>query len=78
MSKILSLKLQEDIFKDAEEVVKKMNIPRNTFINKAIEHYTRIQKRKLLAKQLRIESRGVMADSMKVLKEFEAFTEDYE
>jgi hypothetical protein len=78
MSKILSLKLREDIFNDAEEVVKKMHIPRNTYINRAIEFYTRAYKKGLLKKQYKAASKAVAYDSMKVLKEFEAFNEDYE
>ncbi|MEP7233752.1 MAG: hypothetical protein ABI778_00520 [Ignavibacteriota bacterium] len=78
MIKILSLKLQEDIFRDAEKVVKQMRIPRNTYINQAVDFYTRLYDRGLLKKQLREESRLVAKDSIAVLKEFEAFTEDYE
>ena len=78
MSKILSLKLQEDIFRDTEEIVKKMDIPRNTFINRAVKFYIRAYKKGLLKKQLKHESLLVAKDSMAILKEFEAFTEDYE
>jgi len=78
MSKILSLKLQEDIFRDTEEIVKQIDIPRNTYINDAIEFYTRLYKRGILKKQYKRASKAVAADSMRVLKEFEAFTEDYE
>lgn len=78
MSKVLSLKLREDIFHDAESVVKKMHIPRNTYINQAVEFYTKLHRRSLLAKQLTRESKLVAADSIAILKEFEAFTEDYD
>jgi hypothetical protein len=78
MSKVLSLKLREDVFHDAEAVVKRIHIPRNTYINQAVEFYTKLHRRSLLAKQLAKESKLVAADSMAILKEFEAFSEDYE
>lgn len=76
MAKVLSLKMAEDVFKDAEEVVKELGIPRNTYINRAVAFYTRVQKRKSLAKQMRRASELVAANSMEVLREFEAFEED--
>jgi hypothetical protein len=78
MVKVLSLKMREDVFLDAEKMVKKMRIPRNTYINQAVEFYTRLHNRALLEKQYASESALVSKNSMKVLKEFEAFTEDYE
>jgi hypothetical protein len=78
MPKVLSLKLREDIFLDAEAVVRKMHIPRNTYINQAIEFYTKLHNRSLIAKQLSKESKLVANDSMDILKEFEAFTEEHE
>lgn len=78
MSKVLSLKLREDIFHDAEAVVKKMHIPRNTYINQAVEFYTKLHRRSQLHEQLARESKLLASDSMAVLKEFESFTEDYE
>jgi hypothetical protein len=78
MAKVLSLKMREDVFKDAEEVVKELNIPRNTYINQAVAAYTRYQKKQILRKQYQRASALVAANSMEVLKEFEAFMEDYE
>ena len=78
MSKILSLKLREDIFEDAEAVVKKIHVPRNTYINQAVAFYTKLYKRSMIAKQLAKESAMVSGESMSILKEFETFTEDYE
>jgi len=78
MAKVLSLKMREDIFQDAEEVVKELNIPRNTYINQAVAAYTRYHKSQLLRKQYKRAAKLVAVDSMEVLKEFEAFMEDYE
>jgi len=77
MAKVLSLKMREDIFQDAEEV-KELNIPRNTYINQAVAAYTRYHKSQLLRKQYKRAAKLVAVDSMEVLKEFEAFMEDYE
>lgn len=76
LSKIITLKLEEDIFHEAEDLAKKMDIPLNTYINQAVAFYTRLYKRGILKKEYKKASLAVMANSMKVLKEFEAFTED--
>ena len=69
--KNLSLKLKEEIYKDTEKVVKKLKIPRNTYINKAIDHYNKVHKRNILKNKLKIESELTADDSMEILKEFE-------
>ena len=69
--KNLSLKLDDDIFKETEEIVTKVKKNRNRYINEAIEFYNRLYKRKLLSKQLSKESKMVSKDSLKVLSEFE-------
>lgn len=69
--KNLSLKLKEEIYADTEQVVKKLKIPRNAYINRAIDHYNRVHKRNLLKKKLGKESAIVADDSMEILREFE-------
>lgn len=69
--KNLSLKLKEDIYRDTEKVVKKLKIPRNTYINKAIDHYNKVHKRNILKNKLKIESGLTASDSMEILREFE-------
>lgn len=69
--KNLSLKLKEDIYKDTEKVVKKLKVPRNSYINKAIDFYNKVNNRNMLRKKLFEESLLVSGDSMKILKEFE-------
>lgn len=69
--KNLSLKLREEIYKDTEKVVKKLKIPRNTYINKAIDHYNKVHKRNILKNKLKIESEITASDSMEILREFE-------
>ncbi len=69
MSKALSLKLQEDIFKQMEEV---REVPRNSYINRAIEFFNKLHRKRSLRKQLAKASKLTYASSMEVLKEFEA------
>jgi predicted transcriptional regulator len=76
MSKILSLKVQDEIFEETERVLKKVKRPRNAYINEAIHFYNKLIARRLLKNRLVKESNIVAADSMVVLEEFEKFEED--
>ena len=69
--KTLSLKLDEWIFEETEEILLTNKKPRNRYINDALNYYNRIQKRLLLERSLLEESKAVYASSMEVLKEFE-------
>lgn len=69
--KNLSLKLKEDIYKDTEKVVKRLKVPRNSYINKAIDFYNKVNNRNMVRKKLFEESLLVSSDSMKILNEFE-------
>lgn len=69
--KTLSLKLDEIIYKETEELLKKIKKPRNRYINEALSYYNRLQRRKLIANQLVAESNIVSEDSMAILSEFE-------
>ena len=74
--KTLSLKLDDSVFSETEEVVNQINKPRNRYINEALHFYNKMQKRKILASQLEKESKLVQEESMKVLNDFEQI--DYE
>ena len=76
MSKALSLKLKEDVFKDVEKITRKIKMPRNTYINKALEFYNRFNQRKLLKTQLLRESELVRKNSITVLNEFEQIEDE--
>jgi metal-responsive CopG/Arc/MetJ family transcriptional regulator len=69
--KNLSLKLEDDIFRETEKIVSKVKKSRNRYINDAIALYNQLYKRRLLSKQLCAESRAVAKDSLEVLAEFE-------
>ena len=74
--KLLSLKLKDEIFREVEEVVKKFNIPRNAYINEALAFYNKINRRRLLKKQLAKETGLVRATSLEILREFESLSEE--
>lgn len=69
--KTLSLKLDQSIFGETEKILEELKKPRNRYINEAIDHYNKIQRRKLIEEKLKKESELVREDSMSVLKEFE-------
>lgn len=71
MSKILSLKLQNPVFVESERIITKLNIPRNTYINEALQFYNALNRRQLLKKQFAKESRLVANDSLAMLELFE-------
>jgi hypothetical protein len=74
--KNLSLKLEDDIFRDTEKIVSKIKKNRNRYINEAIEFYNRLHKRRLLSRQLSKESKIVSANSLEVLAEFEKLSDE--
>jgi pentatricopeptide repeat protein len=69
--KTLSLKLDDHVFEDTEEMTGYLKKSRNRYINEAIEFYNKMQKRNILATQLAKESKLVAGESMEVLNEFE-------
>lgn len=69
--KILSLKLDDNIFNETEEVLAKVKKSRNRYINEAVDYYNRINRRNLISGKLARESRIVKKESLAVLAEFE-------
>jgi len=74
--KTLSLKLDETVFSETEQVLQHVKKSRNRYINEALEFYNKIQIRKLIASKLEKESKLLKDESLSVLHEFE--TLDYE
>jgi predicted transcriptional regulator len=69
--KILSLKLDDDIFNETEEITAKLRLARNRYINEAVNMYNLVQKRRLLKKSLAKESSLAALESMEILREFD-------
>jgi len=74
--KTLSLKLDDQIFEDAEEMTTKLNLARNRYINEAVSIYNLFNKRRLLKNQLAKESKLTSKDSMDILREFEMLIDE--
>ncbi|MFM2285609.1 MAG: hypothetical protein RLZZ543_1106 [Bacteroidota bacterium] len=69
--KTLSLKLDDAIFEEAEEMTSRLHLARNRYINDAVKLYNSFNKRRLLKAQLAMESGLVAEDSMRILDEFD-------
>jgi len=74
--KTLSLKLDDKIFEEAEELTSKLKLARNRYINEAVSIYNLYNKRRLLKKQLMKESKLTSKDSMDILHEFEKLIDE--
>lgn len=74
--KTISLKIDDIIFNETENILESLDKPRNRYINEAIAFYNKLNKKNLLARKLKAESKLVAENSMDVLREFEDF--DYE
>jgi hypothetical protein len=74
--KTLSLKLDDNIFNDTEDVLHKVKKSRNRYINEAVDYYNRLNKRNLIAKKLTRESKLVQKESLMVLAEFESLQDE--
>lgn len=74
--KTLSLKLDDDIFNEAEEITSKLHLARNRYINEAVSIYNRVNKKRLLKKQLEMESLLTGKDSLEILHEFEKLLDE--
>lgn len=71
MAKALSLKLDESTYAKAEEIRKRLKLPRNAYIRKAVNHYNALYARKLLEKQYRKASQRLGAAHLEYLQETE-------
>ncbi|MEY4876120.1 MAG: hypothetical protein RI955_1046 [Bacteroidota bacterium] len=69
--KILSLKLDDEIFSETEKLTSELKQARNRYINEAVDLYNKFNKRRILKKQLKNESLISQKDSLKILHEFE-------
>lgn len=72
----LSLKLQDNIFKETEAILERLKKSRNAYINEALEHYNALQKRRLLALELEAEAKLAAASSREVLQEMEQLEDE--
>lgn len=71
MAKALSLKLDEPTYREVEKIRKKLKLPRNTYIRKALSHYNALYARKMLERDYRNASRRLGATHLEYLRETE-------
>lgn len=69
--KTISLKLDDEIFLEVEEITRALKVSRNRYISEAVSIYNQVHKRRLLKTQLEKESALTSKDSMDILNEFE-------
>ena len=74
--KVLSLKLDDEIFNETEELTGKLQVTRNRYINEAVNLYNVVNKRRILKKQLTKESAITSKESMDILNEFEKLLDE--
>jgi len=74
--KTLSLKLDDNIFEETEDLLTKLKKSRNRYINEAVDYYNTINKRDLIARKLTKESKIVRKESLRVLSEFETLQDE--
>ncbi|MCF8254585.1 MAG: hypothetical protein K9H61_09220 [Bacteroidia bacterium] len=74
--KILSLKLDDKIFNETEEITGKLHMDKNAYINEAVSLHNLVNKRRLLKNQLAKESAMTSKDSMDILLEFEKLIDE--
>ena len=70
--KTLSLKLDDNIFNETEDVLARIKKSRNRYINEAVDYYNRVNRRAIIAKRLAKESKIVSKESLLVLNDFES------
>jgi len=74
--KTLSLKLDENIFDETEEILKDKKVARNRYINEALEFYNKFQKRKKLAAEFQKASGLARESSLELIAEFDSLMDN--
>jgi hypothetical protein len=76
MSKMLSLKVKDDVFAETEEIIGSIQKPRNAYINEALTFYNKFIRRRMLKEQLKKESHMISESSMEALRELELIEDE--
>lgn len=74
--KTLSLKLDNSVFKETEEILKEKGIARNRYINEALDFYNRYYQRKKLANEFKKASNLVRENSMEINAAFDKMIDE--
>ncbi len=70
--KTLSLKLDDEIFAEAEEITSVLKLARNRYLNEAVSMYNLFNRKRILKKRFAEESKLARKESMEILNEFES------
>ncbi len=70
--KAISLKIREDIFEELEKTVKEVRMSRNAYINKALELFNKVNRKRRIRRMLRDSSLKVREQSLAFAREFDA------
>jgi len=76
MSKMLSLKVKDDIFAETEDIIGSIQKPRNAYINEALNFYNKFIRRRLLKAQFKKESQMISESSIEALRELELIEDE--
>jgi hypothetical protein len=76
--KSLSLKLDDKVFDDTEEITKELKIARNRYINDALELYNKFNHRLLLEKQIKNEIKACKESSLEVMRDWEEADNEFD
>jgi hypothetical protein len=76
MSKMLSLKIKDDVFTETEDIIGAIQKPRNAYINEALIFYNKFIKRRLLKEQFKKESQMISESSLEALRELELIEDE--
>lgn len=74
--KTLSLKLDNSVFEETEEILKEKGIARNRYINEALDFYNRYYQRKKLANEFKKASNLVRENSMEINAAFDKMIDE--
>lgn len=76
--KAISLRLDEKVFQETEDILAELKQARNRYINEAVAHFNKLQRRKLLEEQFALEAKLAWESSAEVLQEFETIGDEYD
>lgn len=68
MSRLLSLKLEDELYNTLESDIIELKIPKNQYINLAVKEYQKLLKKERLKKQFEIEVKLVKESSAEMIK----------
>ena len=74
--KNLSLKLDERVFNETERILESLKESRNRYINRAVDYFNKMQRRKLVGEQIAAESLIIRNDSLEICREFEQLNDE--